>query len=325
MRRRVRVVLCSLVCAAALAACAVPHHRDDLALDKPAVRQSEVTEVLDRYREVRSSAIELLDPKPLSTVETGAVLAIDSGSFEVSQRLAQTQKGDSTDVEVTDVEVPRFAKYPLWFYAVVRDPQLGVNQVQVFERSSSVDPWLLTASPETLAGTTIPSIRRVSGAALTVTADDGAGMAMSPQAAADAYAAVLADPQAAEAAEIPDDSFIKQMRATAATNAGLDDVRFTQAWEAQPVSYALRTGDGGALAFVTLVRTDTYTVEDGLTVTWPEGSPQQAFLSQGISGSGTLTYLHQVLMYLPGGGERPRALGQYGGVVSGESGATGVR
>jgi hypothetical protein len=321
----VRRAISFLVCSAVLTACAVPHERDDSRPEKVAARTSDVAAVLERYREVRSTAVELLDPKPLSTVETGAVLAIDSGSFEVSQRSAKAQKGQSADAEVTDVEIPRFAKYPLWFYTVVRDPQLGVNRVQVFERASSVDPWLLTATPETLAGTDLPRIRRASGSALAVKADDGVGMSMSPQAAADAYAAVLADPKAPGASGVANDSFIKQMRATAQTNAGLKDVRFTQSWEAQDVQYALRTRDGGALAFVTLLRKDTYSVDEGLTVTWPEGSPQRAFLSEGISGSGTLSYLHQVLLYLPGGDGRPRALGQYGGVVSGEGDGTGGR
>jgi len=315
-----RRILLAMTCCFALAACAVPHHRGDLTIEKSAAREAEVTEVFDRYREVRNSAIELLDPKPLSTVETGAVLAIDTGSFEVSQRLAQKQKGDTAEVEVTDVETPRFSKYPLWFFAVVEDAALGVNRVQVFERTSSVDPWLLSASPETLAGTTIPGIRRENGAAVTVAPDDGVGMAMSAQDAAAAYAAVLGSPGAPEANSIPDDSFIKQMRAAAAVNAELQDVEFSQTWQAQDVQYALRTSDGGALAFVTLLRDDTYRVKDGLTITWPEGSPQQAFLSEGISSSGTLTYLHQVLLYIPGGKGDPRALGQYGGVVSGDNG-----
>jgi len=317
MRRLAVAIACSL----ALAGCAVPHQRDDLTLVKSAAREAEVGDVLARYREVRRSAVELLDPKPLSTVETGAVLAIDSGSFEVSQRLAQQQKSDTADLELTDVETPRFGRYPLWFVAVVRDTALGVNRVQVFERSSSGEPWLLTASPETLAETTVPEIRHADGAAVRVGARDGVGMSMSPQEAATAYAAVLADPDAPEATSVADDSFIRQMRATTDANRALQDVDFAQTWEAQDVQYALRTSDGGALAFVTLQRTDTYTVDDGLTVTWPEGSPQQAFLSEGISGSGTLTYLHQVLLYVPGGSGEPRALGQYGGVVSGDSGS----
>jgi hypothetical protein len=324
VRRQRIVAASSLALSLTLAACAVPHQRD-VSLDKVAARDADVTEILRGYREVRNTAVELLDPKPLSTVETGAVLAIDTGSFEVSQRLAQTQDEDTGRIEVTRVETPRFSKYPLWFYTVVRDPAAGLNRVQIFQRTSSADPWLLTASPQTLADTTLPDVRRRDGAAVRVAAGDATGMAMSPQAAADAYAAVLADPAAASAGDIADDSFIQQMRATAATNAGLKDVTFSQTWEADDVQYVLRTADGGALAFVTLMRQDTYTVDDGLTITWPEGSPQQAFLSSGIAGSGQLTYYHQVLLKLPAGSGKPRALGQYGGVVDGEGGAISVR
>jgi hypothetical protein len=271
------------------------------------------------------SAIGLLDPKPLSTVEAGAVLAIDTGSFEVSQRLAQTQKRSAGRTETVEVETPHFSSYPLWFLAVVKDPVAQVNRVQIFERSSSADPWLLTASPETLIGTPLPDLRHTRGAAVRVKENDGVGMAMSARAAAEAYASALADPDAPEAAKIADDSFVRQMRSAAATNAALPDVDFAQTWSVEDVRYALRTADGGALAFVTFLRQDTYTVPEGLTVTWPDDSPQKAFLSSGISGSGKLNYYHQVLIHLPGGKGKPRALGQYGGVVSGESGSTPAR
>lgn len=320
--RRLLLTICTL--ALVTAGCAVPHERDATP-EKVAAQEADVAGVLRGYREVCNSAVELLDSKPLSTVETGAVLAIDTGSFEVSQRLAQTQEEDTSRIEVTAVETPRFGKYPLWFYAVVRDPALGTNRVQIFERESSAQPWLLTASPQTLANTPLPDIRRRGDAAVRVRTDDGTGMAMSPQAAADAYVAVLSDPAAPAAAAIEDDSFIQQMRAAAATNAGLKDVTFSQTWEAEDVKYALRTADGGSLVFVTFLRQDTYTVDEGLTITWPEGSPQQAFLSSGIAGAGQLAYCHQVLLHLPGDGGKPRALGQYGGVVSGDSETAAIR
>lgn len=318
MRRLALALAGSLV----LAACAVPHQRDDSEPVKTSAREADVTAVFDRYRKVRNTAIELLDPKPLSTVESGPVLAIDSGSFEVSQRLSTTQKEDTAAVDVTDVLTPRFSKYPLWFYAVVREQSKGINRVQIFERASSVDPWLLTATPETLAETQLPEIRTRGGAALRVSAKDGRGMAMSPEQAAKTYAKALEDPRSEEAGEVEDDSFIRQMRQAAQTSSQLDGVGFEQSWGANDVKYVLRTGDGGALAFVTLLRLDTYTVRPGLTVTWPKDTPQRAFLSSGISGSGKLRYYHQVLLYLPGGNGKPRALGQYGGVVSADSGAT---
>jgi hypothetical protein len=314
-----RLAVLGLICALALSACAVPHKRGDVTVEKTAAREAEVTSVFNQYRKVRNTAIELLDAKPLSIVESGPVLAIDSGSFEVSQRLAKTQKQDTASVEVTDVQTPRFKKYPLWFFAIVRDAKAGVNRVQIFERETAVEPWLLVASPETLADTSIPGIRREGSAALTVKPDDGVGMSMSAEEAAKAYAKALADPDSADVGKVADDSFIKQMRATAETNSKLSGVTFTQSWGSDDVKFVLRTADGGALAFVTLLRLDTYEVKSGLTVSWPEGTPQQAFLSSGISSSGKLRYYHQVLLYIPGGNGKPRAIGQYGGVVSADS------
>jgi hypothetical protein len=305
-----------LICAAlVLAGCATPHQRGHVTLSKNAARSADVAAVLERYRQVRNTAISLLDPKPLSTVESGSVLAIDTGSFEVSQRLAQKQKQDTSKAELTSILTPRFSAYPLWFVAETRDTALGVNRIQVFQRNSAVEPWLLVASPETVSTTSLPGVRRVGDAVVTVKPTNGIGLSMSPQAAATSYAKALADPRSADARKVVADSFVKQMRTAAANNAALKGVTFSQSWAAEKVHYAMRTADGGALAFVTLARSDTYKVKSGLTITWPTGTPQQAFLSAGISGSGTLNYDHQVLLYIPGNGGKPRAIGQYGGVI----------
>lgn len=310
--RRVALLCCA---ALLLAGCATPHQRAHVTLGKTAARGSEVVAVLDRYRQVRNTAISLLDPKPLSTVEAESVLAIDTGSFEVSQRLAKKQKQDTSRVELTGILTPRFSSYPLWFVAETHDAALGVNRIQVFQRDAAADPWLLVASPETVLTTSLPGLRRVGGAVVRVKPTDGIGMSMSPQAAATSYARALADPSSPDAGKVVEDSFVKQMRAAATNNASLKGVAFSQSWASEKVHYALRTTDGGALAFVTLRRDDTYKVKSGLTITWPEGTPQQAFLSAGISGSGTLNYDHQILLYIPGNGGKPRAIGQYGGVI----------
>ena len=78
------------VLALLLSACAIPAERDNPKPAKRAAEQADV-EATSRYRAVRNAAIGLLDPKPLSTVESGPMLAIDTGSFEVSQRLSTTQ------------------------------------------------------------------------------------------------------------------------------------------------------------------------------------------------------------------------------------------
>ncbi|MGA9102093.1 hypothetical protein [Aeromicrobium sp.] len=307
----------SLVVAAALllsACAAIPSHRDDPTQSKVAAAQSDVDAIYDRYRAVRNAAIGLLDPKPLSTVESGPVLAIDSGSFEVSQRLSTTQDEESQGLVVTDVQTPSFSKYPLWFMATAYDAAGKVNRIQIFERESAVDPWLLVAAPQTVVSTELPQLRHDGrGSALAVSPSSSTGMAMSPQDAADAYAQALG--ATSPSSTVEQDDFIRQMRDSFDANSKLEGVGVTQDWAAEKVEHALRTEDGGALVFLTLLRLDTYDVQPGVTVSWPAGSPQEAFLADGISSSGKLRYYHQVLLYLPGGDKRPRALGQYGGVV----------
>lgn len=319
MRRSGRVSLSVLAAALLLSACAaIPSERDDTAVSKRAAVQSDVDAIFDRYRAVRNAAVGLLDPKPLSTVESGPVLAIDTGSFEVSERLSTTQDEESQDLVVTDVQTPSFTKYPLWFMATAYDPAAKVNRVQIFERESAVEPWLLVAAPQTVTSTELPELRRDGdGAALTVAPSSSAGMTMSPQEAADAYARALGSN--GTSSEVEQDDFIRQMRDSFEANSSLEGVGITQDWAAEKVEHALRTEDGGALVFLTLLRLDTYDVQPGVTVSWPSGSPQEAFLTEGISSSGKLRYYHQVLLYLPGGDGRPRALGQYGGVVGADA------
>jgi hypothetical protein len=120
-------------------------------------------------------------------------------------------------------------------------------------------------------------------------------------------------------AEVVRDDFIRKMRSAFVQANTLEGVTVTQTWAAEQVDHALRTKDGGALVWVTLLRLDNYNVQPGIKVSWPPGSAQQAFLANGISNTGRLRYYHQVLLYLPGGKQKPRALGQYGGVVSADA------
>lgn len=313
--RAVGLVTLAILASGALSGCgAVPQPRRDVVLEQSA-NPSDVAEILDRYREIRNTAISLLDPKPLSIVETGPVLAIDNGTFDVAQRLSRTQPEDERQLQVSVVETPTFSQYPLWFMVTAFDPASRVDIVQIFERATPVDPWLLVAAPQTLPSTQLPGLRHDGDHVIPVAAGNGKGMAMSPQAAAASYAKALASMSGSS--DVARDDFIKKMRTAFDQANRLEGVRVTQTWAAERVEHALRTDDGGALVWVTLLRLDTYTVQPGIKVSWPEGSPQQAFLANGISGSGKLRYYHQVLLYVPGGSKgEPRALGHYGGVVS---------
>lgn len=317
--RRVSLLVGALVAAVALSACAVPRERapQDLQPAKLALGPGEVDDVVAKYREVRSAAVDALDAKPLSTVETGPVLAVDTGMFEVAELLEREEFALDGPFTVESTMVPRFSSYPLWFAALVRDEETGRRQLQVYERTTAADPWLLTATPELAGETPLPPMRRVGDATRRVGAESGEGMVTAPLTALHALASALDEPEGEDAATWAEDPFVVQMRETAAQNADLEGTGFAQNWAADEQVYALRTADGGALVFGTLLRQDTFDVESGLRVTWPEDSPQRAFWPDGVVGRGSLRYYHQVLVRVPpaGSDEPPATLGTFGGVV----------
>lgn len=314
-----RRLLLFLLLVVALSACgSVPRPRGDVEL-KQSANAADVEGILERYREVRNASLSLLNPNPLSVVEGGAMLAIDTGLFEVAQRLSRTQNEAGRQLQVRSIETPSLTKYPLWFMVWAYDPAARVDVAQIFERTTPVDRWLLVAGPQMLSTTDLPGLRHDGdGRAVAVDASNGKGMEMSPEQAAVAYAKALSSATGKNPPVAPDD-FISRMRTSFEQVNALDGVTMTQSWAPEKVKHALRTDDGGALVWVTLLRLDSYTVDPGITVKWPEGSPQQAFLKTGISGSGKLRHYYQVLLRLPGGDGEPQALGQYGGVISGES------
>jgi hypothetical protein len=314
-----RRVILAMVLACVLAGCgSVPRPRGDMEL-KQSADKSEVDAILERYREVRNTAIALVDHKPLSIVEGGPMLAIDTGQFEVAQRLSRTQGEEGRRLQVRSIETPSLARYPLWFMVSAYDPAAKLDVAQIFERTTPVDPWLLVAGPQLVPTTPLPGLRHDGdGKAIAVSAKNGKGMSMSPQQAAAEYAKALGSYSGKNPAVVRD-GFLRQMRTAFDQVNQLEGVTMTQKWAPETVKHALRTDDGGALVWVTFLRLDTYSVDPGIKVTWPDGSPQKAFLADGISGSGKLRYYYQVLLRLPGGSGEPLAIGQYGGVISADS------
>ncbi|WP_229051321.1 hypothetical protein [Aeromicrobium sp. Leaf350] len=310
LRLGVAVVSCL-----SLLACAVPHQRDDADATKLAIAEDEVDSVYARYREVYGAAVDIGDPQPLSVVESGSVLDIDTAAFQVDGG------GTETVLRAEEVAIPRFGAYPLWFVAVA-SADGGERRVQVFARASAVDEWTLTESPAIVAQASLPELRVTDDAtAVTVSPDDERGMVLSPQAAVDAYVAALASlPEAPAETVAADDPFRQQMVDSYQQSAQLPDVEFSQAWTAEPVQYVLRTADGGALVFATLHRADQFQITPGRTVTYAAGTVQNALAPEGLVGSGVVRFDHQVLLVVPPGSGEVRAIGQFGGVVAVEQG-----
>ncbi|GAA1727370.1 hypothetical protein [Aeromicrobium alkaliterrae] len=313
MTRAVRLALAVATCLALLA-CAVPHQQGDTAVTKLAIEEGDVDAVYARYREVYEAAVDIGSAQPLSVVESGSVLAIDTAAFQVEGGVT------STVLRAEQVAIPRFGSYPLWFVAVAGSGS-DERRVQVFARGSAVDPWTLSESPAIVAEASLPELRVTDDAsAVAVAPDDDRGMPFSPQAAVDAYVAALGSlPESPSDVVAADDPFRQQMVESYQQSAELPDVQFSQSWTAEPVQYVLRTADGGALVFATLHRADAFQVTQGRTVAYAAGTVQNALAPEGIVGSGVVRFDHQVLLVVPPGSGEVRAIGQFGGVVAVES------
>ncbi|UYM05904.1 hypothetical protein [Solicola gregarius] len=321
VRRRLVVLLAALL--VPLVACGLPARKDPEPPAKVAASRSEAATIFDRYVDVRATAYELLDPGPLSTIEAGSVLQIDSGAISVHRLLGEQAPNDavsSSDVTVLDVYSPRFGTYPLWFLAVVRDDDRGLTRVQVYERPAAAMQWALVASPETTSEEALPELGFDSHGALeTLPPGDTSGLVASPTAVAATYATALEKPGSPEAGQIGTDGFVEEVRRVNGDLAGIKGITYDQTWTPQRVKYVVRTADGGALVFATLTRKEKYRIKDGAFVDWPDGSPQKAFLGGKLYARGELRYFHQVLLYVPKAGDgKPHAIGQYGGIVDGD-------
>jgi hypothetical protein len=314
-----RLTVAVLIGVLAVGGCSFPHPKDSHGVTKVAATDAEAEAIYDRYRQARRNALDLLDEDPLTAVESGAVLAIDSGALQVARRLLMSETPDDTqDLRILDVYAPRLDSYPMWFVVVVEDGVRDLIKVQIFQRESSIAAWHLVASPEALPTTELPAFELDGdGVLASVEPDEESGLAMSPQAAVDAYADALNEPAPTPDSEVQEDSFVSQMRDVAGQQRQIEGVGFSQQWSPRPVEYAVRASDGGALVFGTLSRLDRYEIAEGRYIDWPEGSEQKAFLSGRLYSSGELRYFHQILAYVPPDDGEPLVLGHYGGVVDG--------
>lgn len=326
LRRGAAATTTVVLAAALVAGCgALPLQKSSADISKVAADPDEADRIYRNYEKARDAAFSALDADILSLVETGPVLAVDAGAVDVAKRLhgnASTGQ-EVTPAEIEDVLTPRLDAYPLWFVTTARDEAKGVRRVQVFERESATAGWELTATPEALLSTVLPVPKTKDGVLQTVDPDSSAGLVTSPSEALKAYATALGNPQSPSAKQVTADSFVTQMRAQAAGLAK-PGTTFRRTWASQPVREVMRTEDGGALVFGTLMRQDGWVLTPGTVVRWPADSEQKAYLGDPMTGSGVLRYYHQVLMYVPpqGGVGLPRVLAQYGGVIGAED--TGV-
>lgn len=318
MRRRAATLLGPVTAMAVLlAGCSsLPHSKPSSDRPQPATSVAAAGNALLRYSAARSQADAALDAGVLADIEDRSLLAIDTGGFTIRRALAVA--APSPELGDPDLVLRGgFSAYPLWYAVVAPAPEEGTRAVLVFARASATEPWRVVTAPRLAPDTALPEPAvGDDGTADLLDPDSADGLAASPDQVARAYAAVLASGRSGHADEFAADSFITQMRAAVAAQP-TDDVRFSQSWRAEPVRYAIAVKGGGALVFVDLIRVDRYHAVGDHRVSF-DGAEASAFLTTPDARSASLTYRHEVLLYVPEDGPA-FALGQYGGLVSATS------
>jgi hypothetical protein len=322
----VRRLAAGIVASAVLAGCAVPRHRATAIVDEPATSYGGASAILVHFNTVRRQADAARSPRILAGVEGGAALTADVSLYRVSARLHPRRHGARRPwTSPSQLFVPRFTRYPLWFVAVVEDTGRGTRVAAVLARASVTTPWRVVLAPQLVATTPLPAVRTVRGGQVAVPMTDRGGLARSPAATVDRYCRVLADPRSRYVGDFSADSFIPQMRRVQSRARA---PRVIQRWARMPGGYALRTASGGALVFASVRRQDRYRFGPRQAFRWPRSNPAAAYQPGRVRRSATVTYLYQLLMYVPargGGGSRvlggggPRVLGVAGGLIGARS------
>ncbi|MFC4120936.1 hypothetical protein [Nonomuraea zeae] len=285
------------------------------------VTAQETAAVFKDYAERNNAANAALSDKLLAGYEGGSSLAIDKASYASTRKL-----GGNDDYVPFGYDRPAFhvpAARERWFLTTAywkgKTETAKEPTYLIFARDGEF--WRQMYAPDTYASVDLPEIRTdASGAAAEVGQEDATGLLMSPAAFAEGYAAhLVGQGTPAEKTRFAAD----KLTTGAASNRRKMDKYARLAEIAHPAaaypSYALRTADGGALAFTTIERSKRYNVRPG---------PERNYVFQkdnGLLPGKYYTYMEmeeliQVVAHIPPKSAEPgqiQVLGAYSGIISG--------
>jgi hypothetical protein len=309
-RLRWPISLCLVVVAAA---CSFPEHKDLTNVSEKAVTLSIAGNVVAGFNAQVDAATASYNLRKLHSVETGSLYAIDAARLFARKQLGTHTFATSVNGTAL-ILAGTFRRYPLWFVAVTSQLRHKEPVAGVFVRSTSTGPWRLSLAPRLAASAQLPPVETSAdrSAVLVPPTQPSAG-GLSPQQLVDRYTAVLADPGAPYVDDFSNDAFLRSVRASQLAQPR-QHVDVTETWGAEPVRYALRLANGGALVFATVVRTDIYRVRGNSVLDW-QGSPAAAYFRHPVRQRASVTYNSQLLLLQPPSG-KSQVIGEYGGLVA---------
>ncbi|MFJ4436272.1 hypothetical protein [Streptomyces sp. NPDC088923] len=282
----------------------------------PAATRGEAATALKRFRSAYNEAARDLAPAKDAAVLAGPFGAITQDTLR--SRKAQNPAGGAkaSPLEVSDVRylIPRQRGWPRWFVAdtdtdrdVDDDPARDTRWLFLFTRSGPEADWRATYLA-ILAPGEIPKFR---------TDGDGYVVPATPGALSRAYTTYLRDGRGARFAPGQHTTGWREQRARNAERPG-----WTIQWADEPADtgafrpYALRTADGGSLAFFASRHYERRTGAANVTVTPPLAA--KPLLKGRVDRSYTLEYTSNETVKVPKAGKPVVFLNRLQGLTGAE-------
>ncbi|MEV0594350.1 hypothetical protein [Nonomuraea cavernae] len=233
------------------------------------VTAQETASVLEDYVKRNNAANKAKNDKLLAGYEGGSSLVIDKAAYASSRKLGRRDGYQPFGYTKPTYTVPA-VKEGRWFLTTAYwKSKIGTAEEPTYlVFASAGDSWRQMYATDAFEGQVAAGLPEIatdaSGTAEAVAHSDSSGLIMSPATFAKSYAAHLAG----KGTETSKSRFAADWLTTDASSNRVKMSQYAKLTEsARPAtvypSYALRTADGGALAFTTIERTRRYDVHQG--------------------------------------------------------------
>ncbi|MCC5034735.1 hypothetical protein DMH02_016270 [Streptomyces sp. WAC 00631] len=272
----------------------------------PAVTKAEAAKALERFTDGYNRANRELDPALGARVETGALQTM--GEADLKARRVKNPDGlpDYPPLKLTDARfaIPRQAGWPKFFVADTDSNRDDNRWLLVFTRSALDDPWK-AAYLSILSRDEVPEFAvDEDGYAEPVTGGRGSALLTDPAKISKTYTDYLGSGEG----ELFADGYATSAQLAYRKRESKTPKYWTQFADqpARPPQYrtvALRTEDGGALAFFAAHHTQKQTMAEGFTINKINDQKANALLTGKAEKSLTLVRISQSAVSIPPKGD----------------------
>ncbi|MFF3762607.1 hypothetical protein ACFYYR_00705 [Streptomyces sp. NPDC001922] len=263
----------------------------------PAARKADAAKALERFTDGYNTAYRKSDPAAAAEVETGALLAMEEPRVKAQRVNSPDGNPGFPPLELTDAQytIPKQAGWPKFFVADTESNRNDFRWLLVFTRSRASDPWKVSYL-SILSKDEVPAFRTdEDGWAEPVAAGSSSGLALAPGRLSSTYTGYLQTGRGGVFADGPATSGQRATRKKLLkTPQFWTDYRDQPAKPPQYAPVALRTEDGGALAFFAAHHAEQRTmaagsrvgeVKDPTAKALMQGKPERALILSRVSES----------------------------------------